>query len=124
MIDINIVREKPEIIKESLENRQMDRSVVDQLARLDKKWRAILTETEVLKAERNKVSKEIGKTKDKADRDRKIAEMRMVGEKIAALDAKVKEIEDKNNGIIFADRLSDKVIVSELLNCINITSTY
>jgi len=100
MIDINIVREKPEIIRKSLENRQMDPSVVDQLAKLDKKWRAILTETEVLKAERNKVSKEISKTKDKSDKDRKIAEMRVVGEKIAALDAKVKETEKSLNDLI------------------------
>jgi len=100
MIDINIVREKPEIIKKSLENRQMDPSVVDQLAKLDKKWRAILTETEVLKAERNKVSKEIGKTKDKSDRNRKITEMRVVGEKIAILDVKVKEMEKSLNDLI------------------------
>jgi seryl-tRNA synthetase len=100
MIDINIVREKPEIIKKSLKNRQMDPSIVDQLAELDIKWRTILTETEVLKAERNKVSKEISKTKDKADKDRKIAKMRVVGEKIAALDAKVKEIEDSLNNLI------------------------
>ncbi len=100
MIDINIVREKPEIIKKSLEKRQMDPSVVDQLAELDEKWRAVLTETEVLKAERNKVSKEISKTKDKTERDQKIAEMRVVGEKIAALDAKVKEIETSLNNLI------------------------
>jgi len=100
MIDINIVREKPEIIRKSLENRQMDPSVVDQLAKLDKKWRAILTETEVLKAERNKVSKEISKTKDNSDKDRKIAEMRVVGEKIAALDVKVKETEKSLNDLI------------------------
>jgi len=100
MIDINIVREKPEILKKSLENRQMDPSVVDQLAVLDKNWRAVLTETEVLKAERNKASKEIGKTKEKLDRDQKIAEMRVVGEKIAALDAKVKEIEASLDNLI------------------------
>jgi len=100
MIDINIVREKPEILKNSLKNRQMDPSVVDQLAELDKNWRAVLTETEVLKAERNKVSKEIGKTKDKAERDQKITEMRVVGEKIAALDARVKEIEISLDNLI------------------------
>ena len=100
MIDINIVREKPEILINSLKNRQKDPSVVDQLAELDKNWRAILTETEVLKAERNKVSKEIGKTKDKVERDQKIAEMRVVGEKIAALDARVKEIETSLEDLI------------------------
>jgi len=100
MIDINIVREKPEIIKKSLEKRQMDSSVIDQLAELDKKWRAILTKAEVLKAKRNKVSKEIGKTKEKSNRDQKIAEMRVVGEKIAALEVKVKKIEKSLNDLI------------------------
>jgi len=100
MIDINIVREKPEIIKKSLKKRQMDPTVVDQLAGLDKKWRAVLTETEVLKAERNKVSKEISKIKDKTEREQKISEMRVVGEKIAALDAEVKEIEASLNNLI------------------------
>ena len=100
MIDINIVREKPEIIINSLKNRQMDPSVVDQLAKLDKNWRAILTKAEVLKAERNKVSKQISKTKDKSDKDRKIAEMRVVGEKIAALDVEVKEMEKSLNDLI------------------------
>lgn len=100
MIDINIVRDKPKIIKKSLENRQMDPSVVDRLAKLDKEWRAVLTKTEVLKAERNKVSKEIGKIKNKAEREVKIAQMREVGDKIADQDSKVKDIEDTLNNLI------------------------
>ncbi|MCD6576854.1 MAG: serine--tRNA ligase [Anaerolineaceae bacterium] len=100
MIDINIVREKPEILKNSLKKRQMEPSVIDQLVELDEKWRATLTKSEVLKAERNKVSKEIGKTENRADRDQKIKEMRAVGEKIAALDEKVREIENSLNKII------------------------
>ena len=100
MIDINIVRDHPEIIKNSLEKRQMDPSVIDQLADLDVKRRASLTDAEVLKAERNKVSKEISKIKDKAEREQKIEEMRSVGEKIATLDASVKEIEHTLNSII------------------------
>ena len=100
MIDINIVREKPEIIKNSLKNRQMSPSVVDQLADLDKNWRAVLTKAEVLKAERNVVSKLISKTTDKSDKDRKIAEMRVVGEKITALAVEIKEMEKSLNDLI------------------------
>jgi len=100
MIDINMVRENPEVLKKSLEKRQMDAAVVDKLSQLDKDWRAKLTEAEVLKAERNKVSKEIGKIKDKAEREAKIAEMRTVGDKISALDEEVKVFEDKLNALI------------------------
>ena len=100
MIDINTVRKNPEIIKESLKKRQMDPSVIDRLAGLDEKWRAILTEAEVLKAERNAVSKEIGNNKEKSEREKKISEMREVGDKIGALDSEVKAIETSLNNLI------------------------
>jgi seryl-tRNA synthetase len=100
MIDINIVRKTPELLKASLEKRQMETAVVDRLSKLDISWRAKLTEAEVLKAERNSVSKEIGKIKDKTEREEKIKEMREVGEKIAALDEAVRALEDELNGLL------------------------
>ena len=100
MIDINIVRNNPDVLKQSLEKRQMDTSVVDTLSRLDVDWRDKLTEAEVLKAERNKVSKEIGKIKDKSEREAKIAEMRAVGDQISALEGEVKGLEEKLNALI------------------------
>jgi len=100
MIDINIVRNNPDVLKQSLEKRQMDTSVVDTLSRLDVDWRDKLTEAEVLKAERNKVSKEIGKIKDKSEREAKIAEMRAVGDQISALEGEVKGFEEKLNALI------------------------
>jgi len=100
MIDINIIRNNPDVLKQSLEKRQMDPTVVDILSRLDVDWRAKLTEAEVLKAERNKVSKEIGKIKDKAEREAKITEMREVGDQISALEEEVKVLEEKLNGLI------------------------
>jgi len=100
MIDINIVRKNPDVLKQSLEKRQMDTSVVDTLSRLDVDWRDKLTEAEVLKAERNKVSKEIGKIKDKSEREAKIAEMRAVGDQISALEGEVKGLEEKLNALI------------------------
>ena len=100
MIDINIVRDNPNVLKKSLEKRQMDPSVVETLAKLDIAWRAKLTEAEELKAERNKASKAIGKTKDKAEREAKIAEMRKVGDRISALDEEVKVVEKEMNDLI------------------------
>ena len=100
MIDINIVRNNPDVLKQSLEKRQMVTSVVDTLSRLDVDWRDKLTEAEVLKAERNKVSKEIGKIKDKSEREAKIAEMRAVGDQISALEGEVKGFEEKLNALI------------------------
>jgi seryl-tRNA synthetase len=56
---------------------------------LDEKRRALLTEVEKLKAERNVVSKEISQLKDPAARQSKIDAMRLVGDKISALDKEV-----------------------------------
>ncbi|MCD6355743.1 MAG: serine--tRNA ligase [Anaerolineaceae bacterium] len=100
MIDINIIRKNPDILKKSLERRQNDPSVIDRVAELDKQWRAKLTEVEILKSKRNKVSKEISKIKEKDKREKKISEMRTVGEKIAAMDKEVRQIEASLNNLM------------------------
>ena len=93
MLDLNLIRETPDVVRTALKNRQMDVSPVDEILRLDEKRRSLLTQVEALKAERNTVSKEIGKSKDTAEREKKIAAMREVGDKISALDKEVTEVE-------------------------------
>ncbi len=93
MLDINIIRENPELVRTALKHRQMDSSPVDDILRLDEKRRTLLTQVEGLKAERNTVSKEISKLKDAAEREKKIAAMREVGDKIAAFDKEVTDVE-------------------------------
>ena len=75
---------------------------MDAILQLDEKRRALLTQVEALKAERNAVSKEIGKMKDAAEREKKIAAMREVGDKIAALDKEVAEVEAELNALTAA----------------------
>ncbi len=93
MLDITLIRERPEVVRKSLEDRQMDASPVDAILQLDEKRRALLSEAEALKAERNAVSKEIGQMKDAAARQSKIEAMRAVGEKITAMDAELAEVD-------------------------------
>jgi seryl-tRNA synthetase len=93
MLDINIIRETPEVVRKGLRDRQMDSSPVDVILQLDEKRRALLSQVETLKAERNVVSKEIGKMKDAASRQEKIEAMRVVGDKIADFDKQVSEVE-------------------------------
>jgi len=95
MLDLNLIREQPGLIRTALKNRQLDASPVDDILRLDEKRRLLLTEVEELKAERNTVSKEIGKMKDAAEREKKIAAMREVGERISALDKEVANVESE-----------------------------
>ena len=102
MLDLNVIREKPDLVRTSLKNRQMDVSPVDDILRLDEKRRTLLTQVEALKAERNVVSKEIGKLKDASEREKKIAAMREVGDKITALDKEVAEVEAELNSLTSA----------------------
>jgi len=100
MFDINLIREQPELVKKSLKDRQMDPSAVDDVLKYDGERRALLVQVEALKAERNVVSKEISKIKDPAERQQKIEEMRIVGEKIASFDSQVNEVEEKLNYLV------------------------
>jgi len=95
MLDINLIRENPDLVRTALKNRQMDASPIDEILRLDGQRRHLLTEVEQLKAERNTVSKEISKMKDAGEREQKIAAMREVGDKIADLDKQVAGVEDE-----------------------------
>ncbi len=93
MLDINLIRENPEVVRAALQRRNMDTAIIDELQAVDLERRTLITEVEALKAERNAVSKEIGKMKDPAERQAKIDAMRQVGDRIAALDEKIRGVE-------------------------------
>ena len=93
MIDINLLREKPDIFRQDLAARQMETAPVEQVLRLDEQRRALIQEVEALKAERNAASKVIGGLKDAAERGAKIEAMRLVGDRISALDDQLRQVE-------------------------------
>jgi seryl-tRNA synthetase len=93
VLDINLIREKPDLVREALRKRQLDPGPVDQVLELDEQRRNLIQQVEGLKAERNLVSKEIGKMKDQSERQAKIDQMRGVGERIDALDIDLREVE-------------------------------
>ncbi len=100
MIDIDLIRENPEVVRAGLRKRGMDPGPVDEAVRLDAQWRASLVEVETLKAERNKGSKEVGQTKDPAERQQKIDAMKLIGDQITALEATVRQHEDALNAVM------------------------
>ena len=93
MKDINLIRENPDIVRKSLEARQMDAAPVDQVLDLDLKRRTIIQEVETLKAERNAGSKEIGRLKDPEERQARIEAMRALGDKVSELDEQLREVQ-------------------------------
>ena len=94
MLDIELIRDRPEIVREGMRKRDEDPSIVDELRVVDSKRRALLQEVESLRALRNRVSKQIGRMKDPDERQARIDEMREVGRKISDLEDALREIEE------------------------------
>jgi len=94
MLDIKILREEPDYVKQQLARFGVGAEAVDRVLEFDERRRALVREVETLKAERNAVSKEIGRMKDAAERETKIAAMREVGDRIGALDRELAGVEE------------------------------
>ena len=99
MLDIKFVRENPDIVKQNIKNKFQDEKLplVDEVIELDKKNRAIKQEVEALRANRNKLSKQIGGLmaqgkKDEAE-DVK-AQVKAQADRLEALNAEEKEVEE------------------------------
>ena len=100
MIDIKFLREDPETVKENIRKKFQDAKLglVDQVLELDQENRNIKQEVEGLRANRNKVSKQIGALmgqgkKDEAEKIKQ--EVAMSGKRIEELTAREKEVEGK-----------------------------
>ncbi|WP_352399814.1 serine--tRNA ligase [Anaerotignum sp.] len=97
MLDIKFVRENPEVVKENIRKKFQDNKLplVDEVIALDLENRAIKQEVEVLRAERNKLSKEIGGLMAKGLKE----EAEQVKAKIAAEAARVDELTIKEKDV-------------------------
>src|SRR3990172_4263353 len=95
MLDIKLIREDPQKIESALRARGVDLSLKELLT-LDAERRNLLRDAEALKAQRNKASEAIGEAKRQGkDAAHEQARMREVGERIKALDAETRSVEEK-----------------------------
>ena len=62
MLDLKFVRENPDIVKQNIKNKFQDKKLplVDEVIKLDEEARATKQEADNLRAEKNKISKQIG----------------------------------------------------------------
>ena len=101
MLDIRNFRANFEEIKGKLAKRGEDLSELDKFGGLDERRRALIAKTEVLKAERNKVSAQVATMKrNKENADEEIKQMREVGAEIKQLDEELNEVDEKLNYIM------------------------
>lgn len=101
MLDIKILRKQPDMVKNSLQKRKMDPSVIDEVLSLDEKRRDKIKEGDDLKNARNTESKMIGQLKKEGkDIEEQSQKVRDINEKIKALDEELKEIDVKINDLM------------------------
>ncbi len=93
MLDLRLIREQPDVIREALAKRQMETTPVDRILTLDDERRRKVAELEALRAQRNAISKEIGRMKDEAGREARKEEVRGINIRIDELDRLVNELE-------------------------------
>jgi len=113
MLDIQLFRDNPDLIRQGLTKRHQDPALVDQVIQLDTKRRDLLQDVERLRAERNLESKAIGKIKDPEERQGKIAAMGKLGDQLETLENKLKEVEPALSALIgtFPNLPDDRVPV-------------
>jgi seryl-tRNA synthetase len=102
MIDIKLLREKPELVKENIKKKFHDDKLklVDEVLKIDEKWRKLKFEEDKLRSERNSVSKKISELKKagkSADKEMKLAKdisgkLEKLGEKRKKFEEEIKEI--------------------------------
>ena len=88
MLDIKLIRENPELVRQALEKRG-DGFALDRIVDIDNRYRSLLRQTEELRAKHNEASKQLSKSKDKPPP--LIAQMRQLGEQISSLQQQTKE---------------------------------
>lgn len=100
MLDLKFVRENPEIVKENIKNKFQDSklSLVDEVITLDEQNRAAKQEGDALRAERNKLSKQIGalmgqgKKEEAEEMKRKVTD---ASDHLAQLEEKERELDER-----------------------------
>lgn len=100
MLDINYIRENPEIVKENIKKRNKPELVklVDDFLKSDKEWKIEKQKNDELRHRRNKVSEEINLAKKQGkDASAFIKEAKEIPQKLAESDKKITELEEKTS---------------------------
>ena len=101
MLDIQLIRNEPDRMRKALASRGYDAKALDEILKLDEKWRKLRGEADELNAQRNRISIEIGELK-KAGKDAK-AKIKDVGKKTAEINganAKADEVRAKIDALL------------------------
>ncbi len=107
MIDIKLIRENRDLVKENIKKKFQDEKIplVDEVYEMDKKVREVQTKADGLKAQKNKMSGEIGKLM----KDKKIDEANKIKEEIAKMAQDITSLEEEQEKL--TKEIKDRMMV-------------
>ncbi|MEE0835418.1 MAG: serine--tRNA ligase, partial [Clostridia bacterium] len=102
MLDIKLLKEKPEYVKQRLLTRNSDYSAeIDRILEADVQRRSLITDTEQLRAKQNSASKEIPKLKKEGkDTSEIFEEMRKLSDKVKADSDKIDDLDSEIESLL------------------------
>ncbi len=107
MLDIKFVRENPDLVKQNIKNKFQEKKLpyVDEVIALDAKARSAKQEADTLRANRNQLSKQIGRLMKEGKKDEAEAVKAQVAadaKRLEELEAQEKELQEKVTGYMMA----------------------
>lgn len=101
MIDINLLRTNPEIVKKSQQKRGFETSPIDKVLAADKKWRELKGELDNLRAEKNRTGEQIGKLKkEKKNADELLKKMSALSENLKRKEDELLQLEKNRDALL------------------------
>lgn len=101
MLDVKLLREAPEKVRAGLKARGGPwGEALDDILKLDVRWRAATSEVNELRQTRNRASDEIGKIKDKVLRGAKVEQVRGLKDRLQTVEAELKELDARRDKLL------------------------
>ncbi len=101
MLDINLIRENPDLVKKNQKKRGLDEKDIDKLLEFDRKWRELKQDVDNLRSRRNKISKEINQAKKQGKKiDKLIQEAKEIPQQLEAKEKLMKELNEKRDFLL------------------------
>ena len=97
MISIELIRRDPDLVREAMRKRAAD-VAIDEILSLDEERRSLIVRADALRARRNEVSREMGRSKDRPQE--LIEEMRSVGSQIKELEDRLRSTGEKLDDLL------------------------
>ena len=120
MIDIKLIRENPELVKENIKKKFQDEKLVlvDEVKQLDETYRQLRTKADELRSKRNNISKEIGSlmSQGKKEEAEKVKEeVKLIGEEIEKCELEEPKLEQeiKDRMLVIPNIIDDSVPIGK-----------